>query len=59
MVAVGGWGKRRTEREAWDAYPAAALPDALKGASGTNYIKDAVEQVAKIADALVEQRRRR
>lgn len=48
-----------TERQAWDKYAAAALPDALKGASGTNYIRDAVMEAAKIADALVEERRKR
>ncbi|WP_336202757.1 hypothetical protein [Pseudomonas guariconensis] len=48
-----------TERQAWDKYAAAALPDALKGASGANYIRDAVVQAAKIADALIEERRKR
>lgn len=48
-----------TEREAWDKYAAAALPDALKGASGTDYIRLAVVQAAKIADALVLERRKR
>lgn len=48
-----------TEREAWDKYAAAALPDALKGASGTDYIKQAAAQAAKIADALVLERRKR
>lgn len=48
-----------TERQAWDKYAAAALPDALKGASGANFIRDAAIQAAKVADALIEERRKR
>ena len=54
--------KNEAERQAWDQYAAAAIATAYNSVHGNDardYVLKATQRAAEIADALIEERRKR
>lgn len=54
--------KNEAELQAWDQYAAAAIATGYNSVHGTNahdYVLKAAQRAAEIADALIEERRKR